>query len=117
MIITERPSSGWAVESAAGETVGLDLTVTPELRRAGLAREVIRLVQEARKTSGLEITDRIELWWRTTDTDLDEALAEHGEEVAAEVLAGTWHDEEPETDLPAYRDEELRLTFWLRRTP
>jgi isoleucyl-tRNA synthetase len=116
VIITERPRSGWAVESAAGETVGLDLTVTPELRRAGLVREVIRLVQDARKNSGLEITDRIELWWRTTDADLDEALTEHGGEVASEVLADAWHDEEPETDLPANRDEDLRLTFWLRKS-
>jgi isoleucyl-tRNA synthetase len=116
VIVTERPRSGWAVESAAGETVGLDLTVTPELRRAGLVREVIRLVQDARKNTGLDITDRIELWWRTTDADLDEALAEHGAEVAGEVLADTWHDEEPEEDLPANRDEELHLTFWLRRS-
>jgi isoleucyl-tRNA synthetase len=116
VIITERPRSGWAVESAAGETVGLDLTVTPELRRAGLVREVIRLVQDARKNSGLEITDRIELWWRTTDTDLDEALTEHGAELAGEVLADAWHDDEPEEDLPAIRDEDLRLTFWLRKS-
>ena len=116
VIVTERPRSGWAVESAAGETVGLDLTVTPSLRRAGLVREVVRLVQDARKNTGLEITDRIELWWRTTDTDLDEALAEHGAEVAGEVLADAWHDEEPEEDLPANRDEDLRLTFWLRRS-
>jgi isoleucyl-tRNA synthetase len=116
VIVTERPRSGWAVESAAGETVGLDLTVTPELRRAGLVREVIRLVQDARKNTGLEITDRIELWWRTTDADLDEALAEHGSEVASEVLADAWHDDEPEKDLPANHDEDLRLTFWLRRS-
>jgi isoleucyl-tRNA synthetase len=116
VIVTERPRSGWAVESAAGETVGLDLTVTPELRRAGLVREVIRLVQDARKNTGLDITDRIELWWRTTDADLDEALRDHGGEVAAEVLADAWHDDEPETDLPANRDEDLRLTFWLRKS-
>jgi isoleucyl-tRNA synthetase len=115
VIVTERPRSGWAVESAAGETVGLDLTVTPELRRAGLVREVIRLIQDARKTTGLEITDRIELWWRTTDTDLDEALRDHGQEVATEVLANAWHDDEPEEDLPANRDEDLHLTFWLRK--
>jgi isoleucyl-tRNA synthetase len=115
VIVTERPRTGWAVESAAGETVGLDLTVTPDLRRAGLVREVIRLVQDARKSSGLDITDRIELWWRTTDADLDEALREHGSEVAGEVLADAWHDGEPEADLRANRDEELRLTFWLRR--
>ncbi|MEV5711580.1 isoleucine--tRNA ligase [Actinoallomurus sp. NPDC052274] len=116
VIVTERPRSGWAVESAAGETVALDLTVTPELRRAGLAREVIRLVQEARKNSGLDISDRIDLWWRTSDAELAATLREHGDEVAGEVLANTWQDSEPDSDLPAFRDEELRLTFWLRRS-
>ena len=77
VIVTERPRSGWAVESAAGETVALDLTVTPELRRAGLVREVVRLVQEARKAGGLDVTDRIELWWEATGTDLAEALRAH----------------------------------------
>jgi isoleucyl-tRNA synthetase len=116
LIVTERPRSGWAVESAAGETVALDLTVTPELRRAGLAREVIRLIQDARKNSGLDISDRIDLWWRTSDAELAATLREHGDEVAGEVLADTWQDGEPDTDLPAVRDEELRLTFWLRRS-
>ncbi len=115
VIVTERPRSGWAVESAGGETIALDLTVTPELRRAGLAREVIRMVQEARKNTGLHISDRIELWWRTTDAELAEALREHGAEVAAEVLADAWRDGEPDADLPAVRDDDLRLTFWLRR--
>ena len=87
VIVTERPRSGWAVESAAGETVALDLTVTPELRRAGLVREAIRLVQEARKAAGLEVTDRIELWWEATGSELAEALRAHADEVAAEVLA------------------------------
>jgi isoleucyl-tRNA synthetase len=116
VIITERPRSGWAVESAAGETVALDLTVTPELRRAGLVREVIRLVQEARKNSGLDITDRIDLWWRTSDAELAAALRAHGDEVAGEVLANTWQDGEPDADLSPVQDEELRLTFWLRRS-
>ena len=61
VLLTETPREGWAVATEAGETVALDLTVTPELRRAGLAREVVRLVQEARKTGGLEVTDRIDL--------------------------------------------------------
>ena len=46
--------------SGPGLTVALDLTLTPELERAGLVREVVRLLQEARKNSGLEVSDRIE---------------------------------------------------------
>ena len=49
--------------TAAGETVALDLTMTDELRRAGLAREVVRLVQEARKSAGFEVTDRVAWVW------------------------------------------------------
>jgi isoleucyl-tRNA synthetase len=117
VIVTERPRSGWAVESSSGETVALDLTLTPALRRAGMAREVIRLLQEARKTAGLDISDRIEVWWSADEAgDLSEALREHAGEVAAEVLADRWHEAEPESDagLTARRDEDLRLRFWLR---
>ncbi|MFI6521619.1 isoleucine--tRNA ligase [Spirillospora sp. NPDC050679] len=115
VIVTERPRSGWAVESAAGETVALDLTVTPELRRAGLVREVVRLFQEARKAAGLEVTDRIELWWRADGDELAEALRAHEAEVAAEVLADAVHEGEPGAGLDAVREEELKLSYWLRK--
>ncbi|MBT2209834.1 isoleucine--tRNA ligase [Actinomadura sp. NEAU-AAG7] len=114
VIVTERPRSGWAVESAAGETIALDLTVTPELRRAGLAREAVRLVQEARKAAGLEVTDRIELWWQAAGDDLAEALRAHTAEVTAEVLATSMSEGRPD-GLSAGRDDELGLTYWLRK--
>ncbi|WP_281181923.1 isoleucine--tRNA ligase [Actinomadura macra] len=114
VIVTERPRSGWAVESAAGETVALDLTVTPELRRAGLVREAVRLVQEARKAAGLEVIDRIELWWEAAGDDLAEALRAHGAEVAAEVLATSVTEGRP-GGLKAGRDDELGLSYWLRK--
>ena len=85
LIVTETPREGWTVASGGGLTVALDLTLTPELERAGLVREVIRLVQEARKNSGLEVTDRIELWWVAEDEQLRTALGEHTEEVLAEL--------------------------------
>ena len=76
VIVSERPREGWSVVNEQGETVALDLELTPELVRAGLAREVVRLVQEARKTSGFEVTDRIALRWQA-DGELAEALREH----------------------------------------
>jgi isoleucyl-tRNA synthetase len=87
LVVTETPREGWTVASDGGLSVALDLTLTPELERAGLAREVIRLVQETRKSSGLEVSDRIELWWTTDDEQLRTALEEHREQLAAEVLA------------------------------
>ena len=66
VIVTQTPRAGWAVATDAGETVAIDTAVTPELRREGLAREVIRLVQDARKNDGLDVTDRIALRWAAT---------------------------------------------------
>ncbi|MFC4536503.1 isoleucine--tRNA ligase [Sphaerisporangium dianthi] len=119
LVITEQPRAGWAVETGAagtgtGETVALDLTVTPELMRAGLVREVIRLVQDARKSSGLSITDRIDLWW-TASGDLAEALRAGGAKVAEEVLATSMSEGSPAAGLPAHHEADLGLTFHLTR--
>ncbi|WP_433377251.1 isoleucine--tRNA ligase [Streptosporangium sp. CA-115845] len=114
VIVTEQPRSGWAVEAASGETVALDLTITDELRRSGLIRDVIRLLQDTRKSTGLSISDRIDVWWSTGDADLAEALRAQGRAVADEVLAVSL-TEGGADGLPTHSDAELGLTFQLRR--
>jgi len=88
VVITETPREGWAVSTDSGETIALDLTLTPELVAIGLARDVIREIQEARKKSGLEVTDRITLQWNADD-EVSAAIATHQSEIADEVLATT----------------------------
>ena len=56
-----QPLEGYEVEAEAGHAVALQLELDDELRREGLAREIVHAVQNARKDAGLEITDRIEL--------------------------------------------------------
>lgn len=85
VIITETPHEGWAV-AREGDTVALDLALTDELVRAGLAREAVRMVQDARKSAGFDVSDRIELAW-SAEGDMVAALREHGDLVAEEVLA------------------------------
>jgi isoleucyl-tRNA synthetase len=114
VVVTETPRSGWAVASAHGETVALDLDITPELRRAGLVREVVRLVQDARKTSGLEVSDRIELWWSADDDELADALREGAPRLGEEVLAVAVEQGPPYADIAPHDDADLGLRFWLR---
>ena len=86
LIITETPISGWSVASHSGESVALDLALTPELISAGLAREVIRTIQEERKTSGFDISDRIHLMWNATE-DIAKAITTYQDQISDEVLA------------------------------
>ena len=87
VVVTETPREGWAVASESGASVALDLAITPELRRLGLAREVVRLLQDGRKGAGFEVSDRIVVRWATADDELAAAVEEHASAIAAEVLA------------------------------
>ncbi len=80
------PLEGYQVEAEAGHAVALELELDAELRREGLAREVVRAVQEARKQAGLEVSDRISLELGGDD-ELVAAAREHESYIAGETLA------------------------------
>ena len=136
VIVTQTPRAGWAVATDADQTVAINaITVGPELRREGLAREFVRLVPEARKNDGLQVTDRIWLRWSSDDPEVVAALTEHAELIAGEVLAADYApgtspasersasgrpaSERPASERPASErapervEDDLRLTFWL----
>ena len=129
LLVSESPAEGWAVERDEQATVALDLELTPELRRLGTLRDVVRMVQDARKTAGLEVTDRIALWWQVGGREEPAlALREHGETLGSEVLATAVTEGRPEgaelqdvespgavvTDAGRFvtHDPELGLTIW-----
>lgn len=87
VIVAESPREGWAVASDNEESVAIDLHIDDDLRRAGLAREIVRAIQETRKGAGLDITDRIRVSWSSTDPDLAAVFNVHGSEISGEVLA------------------------------
>ncbi|GAA4663669.1 isoleucine--tRNA ligase [Streptomyces youssoufiensis] len=116
VIITETPREGWSVASDAGATVALDLEITPELRRAGLARDAIRLIQEARKNSGLDVADRIAVRWSASNPETAAAVAEHTALIADEVLGTDFAEGEADDSYgEPFTDEPLGLTFRLRK--
>jgi isoleucyl-tRNA synthetase len=87
VLVTETPREGWAVASEGGESLALDLHITDELQRAGTAREIVRAIQEARKQSGFDVSDRITVWWSSDDQSILVTLDEHAALIATEVLA------------------------------
>jgi isoleucyl-tRNA synthetase len=113
VIISETPRTGWAVETQQDLTIALDTEITPELRLAGLAREVIRLVQDARKKTGLEVADRIDLRYRAGG-EVAQAITDHRDEIAAAVLALSI---EPGTESgwSHHDDPDLDLDIWLAK--
>ena len=88
LVVTETPRTGWSVASHAGESLALDLALTPELIQSGLVREVIRAIQEERKKIGLDVSDRITVNWNAPE-QVASAITSATAEISAEVLATT----------------------------
>ena len=79
---------GWSVANEGTVTVALDITVTPELKVEGNARKIIKQIQNIRKSSGFEITDRITV--QISDTpEVQDVLARFKANIAAQVLANS----------------------------
>ena len=74
------------VASHDGESVALDLAMTPALIASGHVREVIRLIQERRKSDGFDISDRISVRWNAP-AELVETITQNAAHISEEVLA------------------------------
>ncbi|MGL5786552.1 MAG: isoleucine--tRNA ligase [Bacteroidales bacterium] len=77
---------GWLVANEGRLTVALDITVTEELKREGIARELVNRIQNIRKSSGFEITDKI-IVNLTKNDDLEAAVSDFGDYICNQVLA------------------------------
>jgi isoleucyl-tRNA synthetase len=90
------PRSGRVVasDSTHGLTVALDTALDEDLIQAGLAREFTSILQQARKSSGLAVADRIQVRWRSQDPVVAAAIQAYQEEIAREVLATAFSRDE-----------------------
>jgi len=85
VIITPQPRPGFAVRAEGAYVVALDTAITPELKAEGLAREVVRRIQDLRKTAGFDIADRIATYYLPSD-GLRQAIETHADYIKGETL-------------------------------
>ena len=77
---------GWLVANEGSLTIALDVTVTPELRREGIARDIVNRIQNIRKARNYDITDRIRLVF-APGADTDDAIRDFADYISRQVLA------------------------------
>ncbi len=83
--ITSQDIEGWLVANSNGITVALDITISEELRKEGVARELVNRIQNIRKDSGFEVTDKIKVYLQSNAV-LEAAVNENKGYIQSETL-------------------------------
>jgi len=87
--ITSQDIEGWLVANSGNITVALDITITEELKKEGIARELINRIQNLRKDSGFEVTDKINIQIEAGNGILKEAVETNADYIRSETLTET----------------------------
>ena len=99
---------GWLVANEGRLTIALDITVTDELRREGLARELVNRLQNLRKSSGLEITDHIRVTLAPAE-EMEGVLETYGDYIRRQVLADAITTTERSADMTELEFDDFQL--------
>jgi isoleucyl-tRNA synthetase len=116
LLVESAAAEGFACAEENGYLVGLDTRLDDALRREGLARELVRAVQDARKQAGLDVSDRIVLWVEG-DAAVVAAVAEHREYLMTETLASVWATPGADEFVAKQEQGEARWAIHLARAP
>ena len=83
--ITSQDIEGWLVANANGITVALDITISEELKKEGIARELVNRIQNLRKDAGFDVTDKIKVSVQKNDK-IDQAILDNQDYIKSETL-------------------------------
>ncbi len=110
VVISSQDIEGWLVANSDGITVALDVTITPSLKNEGIARELVNRIQNIRKDSGFEVTDRVEVTIQK-EGQLQSAVQQNMEYIKQETLTEVleFEDELSNGTEIAFDDIETRL--------
>jgi len=107
VLVREEPLEGLAVTSERGVTVGIDVEVTEELESEGLARDVVRRIQNLRKKADFDLDDRIVTIYEA-DEELAEAITAWKDYIAAETLSVEIREGSPEiSEVDAWIEDQV----------
>ena len=109
LLIETTSAAGYSSAESGGFLVGLDTNLTPELIDEGLAREIVRGIQEARKNAGLEVSDRIQLHV-SGSADIERILLSYRDWIMDETLAESWAESGQSPDYSV--DGALEVHNW-----
>lgn len=118
MEVSSQDIPGWEVNSFGRLTIALDVTLTPELRNEGLARELVNRIQNLRKEKGLEVTDRISLTV-SSHTEVNPAIEGNLDYICNEILASSLNivDSVPNELMDELElDENIRIKVHLKKS-
>ena len=101
--ITSQDIEGWLVANQGSVTVALDVTISDALKEEGIARELVNRIQNLRKDSGFELTDRIEVFLQA-DTQIENAIKQNLDYIKLETLT-------EELQLVAQLDKGIEVSF------
>lgn len=112
--ITSQDIPGWLVAHAGNITVALDITITEELRKEGIARELVNRIQNMRKDSGFEVTDRIKVYFER-DAALEASVRENEQYIMSEILAEAISFEDALAEATSVEFDDIRTRILITK--
>ncbi|PCE62850.1 isoleucine--tRNA ligase [Sediminicola luteus] len=112
--ISSQDIEGWQVASSGGLTVALDIAVSDDLRKEGIARELVNRIQNLRKDSGLEVTDRIDIRI-LKDGLVEEAVNSNLDYIKNETLTADLHFEENMENGTAIAFDDINTRLFIQK--
>ena len=112
--ITSQDIPGWLVAHAGNITVALDITITEELRKEGIARELVNRIQNMRKDSGFEVTDRIKVYFER-DAALEASVRENEQYIMSETLAEAISFEDALAEATSVEFDDIRTRILITK--
>jgi len=116
LLISSEDIPGWSVASEGGLTVALDITLTDELKREGIARDFVNRVQNLRKEMGLAVLDKISIEVEKNGETISSALTEHKEYIRTETQALSLELRESVSDPKEVDMDEFVLKVAIRKS-